>query len=189
MTHLHCNSQKRVYLPGYIYYIVGKTYNNFPYFKEAIFCEVFIEDLKSCKEIQGFKLYGFTLIYDHFNLLVKPNEIFNISQILKSLKENVSRNINVIMGFTYAPAGDTPACRLRKRDEFKNNFINKYGSNQDVFTPFKWQKLFHDHYIRDENDYLNHYDYTVYNHLKHSLSEKWQYTSLNYPEMIDYPDF
>jgi REP element-mobilizing transposase RayT len=190
MKNLHRNSQKRVYLQGYIYYIVGKTQNNYPYFKEQLFCDVFIEELKICKELKDFKLSGFSLIYDHFNLLIKPNEVFNISQIIKSLKENVSRDINVIMGFTHVPpAGDTPTCRLRGREELKISFLQMHGNNHDIFPKFKWQKSFHNHYVRDEKDYLNHYEYAVYNHLKHGLPEKWQYTSLNYPEMIDYPDF
>jgi len=33
--------------------------------------------------------------------------------------------------------------------------------------------------IRDEKDFVNHYHYTVYNHLKHILPENWKYTSLN----------
>ena len=59
---LHKNSIKRIYFPGAIYYIVIKTKNNFLYFKENIFCDSFVEDLKICKELKGFKLYGFSII-------------------------------------------------------------------------------------------------------------------------------
>ncbi|MCX6743246.1 MAG: transposase, partial [Candidatus Parcubacteria bacterium] len=97
---LHKNSIKRIYFPGAIYYIVIKTKNNYPYFKEPFFCDLFIENLKICKQLKGFKLYVFSIIYDHVNLIIEPNNQFNISKVIKSLKENVSRNINITMGYT-----------------------------------------------------------------------------------------
>ena len=47
---LHRNSQKRFYQENSIYFIVTKTFENFPYFKENIFCDLLIEDLKICKQ-------------------------------------------------------------------------------------------------------------------------------------------
>ena len=82
----HRDSQKRHYEENSIYFIVTKTFENFPYFKEQIFCDLFIEDLKICKELKKFKLYGFCLIYDHLNLMIHPNNEFNIS------KTNVLKN-------------------------------------------------------------------------------------------------
>ncbi len=207
---LHKNSPKRIYLPGEVYYIVIKTRNNYPYFKETIFCDSFIEDLRICKDLKAFKLYGFSIIYDHVNLLIAPGETYNISQILKSLKRNVSRNINIISGVTGkfgAPrvgvpfVGDTSLCRLRMGDEgeypfklineLRDRFASAYNQ-KNPYPKFRWQKSFYDHIIRfhenhlnDEKDWDYHCDYTVYNHLKHGLPEDWKYTSLNYPELID----
>ena len=39
--------------------------------------------------------------------------------------------------------------------------------------------------IRDERDFENKYIYTVYNFRKHKLPNDWQYTSLNYEDMVD----
>jgi REP element-mobilizing transposase RayT len=190
---IHRDSQKRIYQPGAAYYVVGKTQDNFPYFKETIFCEVFLENLKISKKLKDFKLYGFSLIYDHFNLLIKPGDKFNYSKILQALKKNVSQDINKILGMY--PEGANSNSRLRGVDItiYKQNFIAKYGDNKNIFPQFKWQKSFHDHIIRfhynhlkKQKDWDNHYDYTVYNHLKHGLPENWQYTSLSYPELIDY---
>src|SRR4030042_2867328 len=100
MGDLYHNSFKRVNFPGAIYYIVIKTKNNYPYFKEPIFCDLFIENLQICKQLKGFKLYAFSIIYDHVNLLIEPNNQFNVSKVIKSLKENVSRDINVAMDYT-----------------------------------------------------------------------------------------
>jgi len=215
---LHKNSIKRIYFPGAIYYIVIKTKNNFPYFKETIFCDLFIENLKICKQLKGFKLYAFSIIYDHVNFIIEPNNQFNISKAIKSLKENVSRNINIIMGYTInqnSPlfVGETTSFRLRRMrlklfnlfkgnfedfnegkiniEHYKEEFIKKFENN-NPYPKFKWQLSFYDHYIRFHDNHLRrqkdwdyHYDYTVHNHLKHGLPENWQYTSLNYPELID----
>jgi len=213
----HKNSPRRIYFSGAIYYIVFKTKNNYLYFKEPIFCDLFIENLKICKQLKGFKLYAFSIIYDHINLIIEPNNEFNISKVIKSIRENISRDINVVMGYTHKYfnplVGETPAFRLRawkfiielckeridynyevKKFDieiYKRKFINKFG-DKIPYPKFKWQLSFYDHYIRFYENYLKkqrdwdcHYNYTVYNHLKHGLPENWKYTSLNYPEMID----
>jgi len=95
---LHRNSQKRVYEENAVYFIVTKTHQNFPYFKEETFCDLLIEDLKICTELKKFKLYAFCVIYDHLNLLIHPSKEFNISGIMGTFKRNLSRNINKIMG-------------------------------------------------------------------------------------------
>lgn len=185
---MHRNSQKRYYEPGKSYFTVAKTFQNFPYFKEPIFCDLFIEELKLCKQLKQFNLFAFCLVYDHLNLLVQPNDKFNISQLMKSLKENISRDINYVIFSYLNNEGDTSTCRLQIREliiDFRDKFIQKYGPNQNVFPKFKWQKSFRDHIIHNEKDFQNHYHYTVYNFQKHGLSDNWQYTSLNYKKIID----
>jgi len=193
MKKLHRNSQKRIYAQGAVYYIVCKTQDNFQYFREPIFGEIFIENLRICKELKQFKLFAFSLIYDHFNLLIQPGDKFNYSKIVQAFKKNVSQDINKILGIY--PEGANSNSRLQGVDifNFKQNFINKFGIKQNIYPPFQWQKSFYDHIIRFHDNHLKkqkdwdyHYDYTVYNHLKHGLPENWQYTSLNYPELIDY---
>ena len=75
---------------------------------------------------------------------------------------------------------------------YKNKFNHKFAK-KIPFPKFKWQKSFYDHMIRfhenhlkKEKDWDYHYDYTINNHLKHGLPEDWQYTSKNYPEIMDY---
>ena len=124
---------------------------------------------------------------------------------MKSLKENISRNINIVMGFTQKSnmvnEGDTMSCRLRcgeaddknksinnhhkTIDKFHNQFIKKYGQNQTIIPKFKWQKSYYDHIIRNKKDFEYHYNYTVYNFQKHKLPDDWKYTSLNYENLVD----
>ena len=176
----HRNSQRRIYLDNAVYFITFKTYGNFPYFKLPIFCDLFVEELMLCKTIKQFELYAYNVLYDHVHLLLKPRRKYNITKIIKSLKENASRDINYVITGRYN-VGDTSTCRLHVRgfiNECRKKFVNQYGTNQIHFPPFKWQQSFHDHVIRNEKDFANHYNYVVYNHQKHGLPENWKYTSL-----------
>jgi len=196
---LYKNSPKRYFEDNGIYFIVVKTHNNYPYFKEPIFCDLLIEEIKICKEMKGFKLFGFSIIYDHLNLLIQSSKECNISKVIQFIKRHFTRDINYIINYT--AVGDIRECRLRggeyeryekiikNHDEvlkqLKKRFIQKYGFNQTTFPKFKWQKSFYDHIIRGEHDFGNKYIYTVYNHQKHHLSDSWKYTSLNYEDMTD----
>ena len=230
-TQYRRNSQKRIYFEDAIYFIATTTYNRFPYFKERIFCDLFLaigsevklifstlecnydylnaqarrENLKLCKRIKGFQLYAWVIIYDHVHLLIQPNDEFNISKVMQFLKRNVSRNINYITGYNecdefykpegdidLTPEGDIDQCRLQvkrfiiKKCILKFRFKIKY-LNQNPFPKFQWQKSFHDHYIRNENDFMNCMGYIEYNPVKHGLSDKWPYvyTNSKYDDLID----
>jgi len=162
--------------------------------------------------MKQFELYAFNVLYEHVHLILQPTGKHNISKIIKSLKENTSRDLNYIIANRHHE-GDTSTCRLRLREEIKKyrkTFIDKYGINQCIVPQFKWparlrlatkslaggQKSFYDHVIRNENDLRKHYNYTVYNHLKHAcfaklcrgLPENWEYNSLNFKNMIDEMD-
>lgn len=122
---------------------------------------------------------------DHINLLLMPNDDFNISKIIKSLKENFSRDINTVIKNDFYE-GDTSTCRLQMRRvliKCRHDYNEKYKNDKYSTPYFKWQKSFYDHVIRDVNDFNAHFNYVAYNHLKHDLSEDWHYTSINYPEL------
>ncbi len=193
---MHRGAQKRFYGPDKIYFIVSKTFANFPYFREPIFCDLFIDELKICKKLKHFKLYAFCLVYDHINLLIEPVGKYNISQVMQSIKKETSRDINYVL--INSNEGDIPECRLQGKQysynlnktfnvpkliNFRTRFHKKYPDND--WPEFKWQKSFRDHVIRGETDFNNHFDYTVYNFVKHDLPDDWPYTSLYYEELID----
>lgn len=188
---MHRNSQKRYYGENYIYFIVTKTRQNYPYFTEKMFGEILVEELRICKKLKQFKLYAFCLVYDHLNLMVRPCKKFNVSKIMHFIKKNTSNNINKIMGFNVFESkyeGEFAQIRLRM-DKYtrlcRKKFVQKYGKNQTQIPPFKWKHSYHDHIIRNRRDYDNHYNYTVFNFEKHDLPDDWQYTSLNYEDMVD----
>ena len=183
---MHRNSQLRYYNRDYIYFITTNTYARFPFFTDDTICKLFIEELNLCKQVKQFKLYAFNILHDHVHLLLRPCEKYNVSQVMKSLKENFSRDVNrIIVPGIYrdnSSSSETSTSRLRI-----NTFIKMF-SNSSLFCnlpKFKLQRSFHDHIIRDEEDFGSHYHYTVYNHIKHKYSKEHTYTSLSYPKLVD----
>jgi REP element-mobilizing transposase RayT len=205
---LHKNSPKRIYEDGGVYFVTSKTKDNFPFFREKIFCELWIEELKFCKELKNFQLFGFCLLPDHFHLVFRANEKSNFSKVMQSFKRNFTRDINrVLFGFKQNTVGAIPESRrieisrhktsenmdfrLRSLDdltlklhEWRRGFLKKHGTNHH-FSKFQWQKSFYDHLIGGNRDFENCLDYTIENFRKHGLSGNWRYTSLNYPDLID----
>lgn len=176
----HRNSQKRIYIPEAGYFITCATEHRIPCFKKQIFCEAFLANLKICQRLKGFKLYGYFLGYDHFHMLMKPNHKWNYSEIMRSLKKNVSHNINHLIGLN---EGANNYSRLPYRgmlNQFRNQFAQKYPDLQKISHPiFRWQKSFHDHYIRNERDFFNHLNYILINPIKHGMPGDWPYVWLD----------
>ena len=84
----------------------------------------------------------------------------------------------------------------RKLNKNRNKFIIYYevlnwlaqpNIHQNIFPKFKWQKSFHDHYIRGRKDFENHLKYIYNNPIKHKICdpEKYQFLYINYPKLIN----
>ena len=215
MVKKHRDSQKRIYFEDAVYFVTCKTEDGYPYFKQKIFCNLFVEQLRICKKLKGFNLYAWVLVHNHFHLLLKPTDKYNISKVMHFLKRHVSRNINIVTGDTnnrFAhPEGAVGPPRRRgsgigkpKKNEFIekiDNYIlelktqfNQNHSCQNPFTQtclpegrFQWQKSYHDHYIRNDNDFDYHIDYIIWNPVKHNIPDDWGYifTNPNYMDLID----
>lgn len=182
---MHRNSQKRFYNRNNIYFITTKTKWNFSYFSEPIFCDLFLEELRLVKKIKQTEVFAFCVIPDHVHLLVRCRGKYTISEFMQSLKKNFSQDANKIIENMLE--GGNSNSRLHKVDikKFQNQFIFKYGIQPYEFRMFQWQSSFHDHVIRGERDFKNHFNYCVYNFQKHNLPHDWTWTSLNFPEEVD----
>lgn len=95
---VHRIKPEDIYINRPIFYTVSKTYINFPYFEEDIFCRLFINELRVYRRKKYFRLYGFSIIYDHVNLLIQPSRGLDISKVMFSLKKQFSHNANRLMG-------------------------------------------------------------------------------------------
>ncbi len=91
---LHRNSQKRIYVPGGIYFITTNTYHKHPYFDNDILCELFLETLDFTSLLKGFNLHGLAINPDHLHLLNEPTGKYNYSEIMGALKRNFARDCN-----------------------------------------------------------------------------------------------
>ena len=86
--------QKRFYIDEGLYFITAVTHGRHPFFQEPVFANLFVVDLWFACEVKEFRLYGYTVAGDHVHLLIQPFGSSNISDILGSLKRNVSRDLN-----------------------------------------------------------------------------------------------
>jgi REP element-mobilizing transposase RayT len=175
---MHKNHHRPFDLCGVTFFVTITTYNFETYFADSLFCELFIEELRLCRQFKGFELHAFCILHDHVHLLITTGDKFCISEVMQSLKKEFSRDINQIL------VGDIPECRLQGKQysrRFNVKFIvpnfKKYIGGNCKYGNFKWQKSFHDHVIRNEVDFNNHWRYTTYNYVKHGLPNDWKYTS------------
>jgi len=75
----------------------------------------------------------------------------------------------------------------------KSYFTHSYKQKLGISGSMKfWQKRFHDHIIRDEEDFANHIDYIHYNPVKHGYvtqPEDWLHSSFSsWQQKGAYPD-
>ncbi|MFA6215846.1 MAG: transposase [Patescibacteria group bacterium] len=169
---LHRNSQKRIYFPDAIYFVTIVVQNRFPFFKEEIFCELFIDDLKYCKNLKKFNLYGFVILFDHVHLLIRPGDKYNISQILHNLKRTSSLHINEM---------------IKSSDTEGEDIYPRLRCHWNGRLKFQWQKSFFDRYIRNDNDFNYHLEYIRWNPQKHKIINNfkdYKYSSGNYCENL-----
>jgi len=201
---LHKGAQKRIYFEGATYFVTCVTHNFVEYFKEPIFCELFIAVLKLAIKIKEFDLYAFVVLLDHFHLLFRPHKVEDLPKIMHFIKRHFTRNANFILGYDNEGAICKSLLRLGEKDnkfanikeniedfyEFvvnsRKQFFAKYGSNQTPFLKFKWMKSYRDHYIRNNEDLSEHVKYIYNNPFKHKIpnAENYKYIFNNYKDLI-----
>ncbi len=213
------NFSKRYYTEYGIYFITANTKDRISFFKEEIFCDLMIEELKLVKEIYQCKIFGLVINYEHCHLLIQHADVGkrNISCVMKSLKRNFSQDANKVMGYNWKipahvasklpdqvttnPDSSLPGRDLPKEKGLMNyfilqkrqKFITKYGKDQIIFPKFIWQHSFYDHRIRDKDDLVNALEYIDINPVKHGIitpGELYKYCSThNKFDFIDEPLF
>jgi putative transposase len=181
----HRDSQKRIYFEDAVYFVTSVTKNRYPYFKERIFADIFVENLRICRRMKQFRLYGWFLGHDHFHALIQPGDEYSISDIVGGLKRNVSRDINKL--FTHPESEDSHLRGEHMNARFRSVMMNGVRLFHAYHPYFSWLRSFHDHVIRDDSDFENHFDYIQFNPEKHDLPEDWPYVSENpeYKDLID----
>ncbi|MBU0574311.1 MAG: transposase [Candidatus Margulisbacteria bacterium] len=183
MNNKHRNSQRRIYAENGIYFITTKTYKSIKYFEEDIFCDLLVEEIKFCRELMGFKIFGFKINPDHLHLLLQPAREYNYSKIMHFIKRNFSQNANKIIGHTQKGIGvphRRRGCASPPSSEYvgvdaiveklRKKYLGKYGHDHKSI-PFAWQASYHDHLIRGKKDFIAHLHYLNNQWIKHGLKE------------------
>lgn len=178
----HRNSQKRIYVPGGIYFITTNTYDRRPYFKDDILCELFMETLEFTNLIKEFNLHGLAINLEHIHLLIEPTGKYNYSEIIGTLKRNFARDCNLLLSGKGFRRDGNPyfITHLEKLSTLQARyFVNhNHNHNHNHAVPFQWQTSFRDHIIRDQQDYINHLNYIMKQPFKHHLpGRKWYWVA------------
>jgi len=200
---VHRNSQKRIIVEGHPYFITTITYKREKYFEHPLLAELFISDLRYAESLKQFVLHGYSVWKNYIvarracvyltppavHLLFTPSSKVNYSEIMRSLKTNFARNVNDIMFHrkeNIALEGDVtsrlrrekiPSIMIDRNETFRKCFIEMYRKNFSI-PFFKWQKSFHDHIIRDQEDFNHHCSYIYQNAVKYKLvqePEQWRW--------------
>ncbi|OGY45234.1 MAG: hypothetical protein A2731_01800 [Candidatus Buchananbacteria bacterium RIFCSPHIGHO2_01_FULL_39_8] len=159
------NKPRRIYLESQIYFVTVKTFYNQPIFKNNKNATIFLWALNFLKQRGDFELSAGVLLYDHFHLLLIPIKK-NISEIMHDLKSYVANRINY---------------NRRGRDASPLGINNQHNHRQGLCAlPFVkiWQSSFYCHLILSEQDLENHFNYIIWNPVKHGYvarSEDWPY--------------
>ena len=141
----HRNSQKRIEVDEGVFAVTTVTKDRYPYFREKIFCEVFVEQLRLSKQIRGFRLYGFCLMPDHLHIVFQPKEGDTISKVMHFLKRNTSRNINRIIGYQPFTEGEDDHPRLRCEYNSYRNIVFSHEKSLNILK-LQFQKKYPYHY-------------------------------------------
>ena len=110
------------------------------------------ESFKNTKKNYHFEIFAMVVLPDHFHVLVKPKDIHEYPKIISSIKHYFSRKFNVV-----------------------GQVCPTYDRNKGI-----WQRRYHEHTIRDEDDLYKHLDYIHYNPVKHGYIKSvkdWEYSS------------
>lgn len=139
----------RHYIPNSIVFITIVTYHRNPLLIKNI--NNLRIAFKTCP--YKFDILAACVLPDHLHLLIKPNNIEQLSKIISSIKYCFSKSII--------------------------NIIKPETSRREKGI---WQRRFYDHIIRSEEDLNRHIDYIHYNPVKHGLvkaSKDWEYSSFS----------
>ncbi len=90
----------RAVLPGYPHHIIQRGHNRQVVFAEAGGFERYLDTLANFKDIYGVKVYAWCLMTNHVHLLVAPESMAGLGQLMKRLAGRQTRYHNRLEGRT-----------------------------------------------------------------------------------------
>lgn len=143
---------RRLFIPNTYVFLTVVTYNR----KQILIDNITIlrNAFEETKRYFKFEIFGVSIMPDHFHILIKPQDISEYPKIIKSIKYNFSNKLDIV--------GLASPTYVAKREKII------------------WQRRYHEHTIRDEDDLYKHLDYIHYNPVKHGFVncvKDWEYSS------------
>ncbi len=135
-----------------VYFITSNVQRREEHFRDFACARLLEGTLWKNVALKNFDLFAYVIMPDHLHMMVRVNTV-PLSEILRSVKTNASREIN---RYLCGRGGATPPTNATTPTE----------------QMFQWQEGFHDHMIRDEKDFLYHLEYLKANPVKAGLVEK-----------------
>ncbi len=139
-----------------VYFVTTYVRHRIAFFSDAAIATIAERSIRWKKRSAQCIIYAYVVMSDHLHLLVQPT-MRNISELMRSIKTNSSREINRYLSVPHR-ASHTPhnASRATRVMGTGGTLVVEYGW-------FAWQEKFYDHVIRDERDFRNHVEYIRYN--------------------------
>ncbi len=177
-------------------FVTSKTFRNTKVFNDPKKASLLLQCIDYQVKKKYINLFAWVIMPDHFHLLVEVIGKKNISEIMQSIKGNFSwmldrDNRSRIAHARLRPEDSGPREKHELRGGVSNSPANHHNPKtvDQAFEPDHhekvhgqkiWQPSFHDHVIRDENDFNNHIEYIHYNPVKHGLVDDpgdWKWSS------------
>lgn len=143
---------RRLFIEGSCVFLTVVTYDRKKILIENI--ELLKYSFENVKKYFNFEIIAVVVLPDHFHILLKPEKITDYPKIITSIKFYFSKRFNAV----------GQECPTYKR-------------NKNI-----WQKRYHEHTIRNDDDLNNHLDYIHYNPVKHEQTNNvkdWKYSSFH----------
>ena len=83
---------KRYNVPGHGHELTFSCFGRLPLLKNPTFCDYLAEAVRAAQHTHRFDVCAYVFMPEHLHLLIYPTqEVYSISEILKSIKQSVSR--------------------------------------------------------------------------------------------------
>ncbi len=152
---------RRWFVQGGTYFFTVVTCHRYPLFCDPSARRLLGEAIRQAQIDRPFELFAIVLLWDHLHC------IWNL------------------------PPGDTdyPSRWKAIKDRFTTDWLDLGGHEEQVTDSQKsrghrgiWQRRYHEHVVRDEDDLEKHFDYTHFNPVKHEYVKRvvdWPWSSFH----------
>jgi putative transposase len=152
---------RRLYRAGGSYFFTHVTYQRYPWLCSDLGRQALREAITTIRKKYPFTMDIFVLLPDHFHCIwTLPEEDSDYAKRWRLIKLIVTKSCGRQLAL---PSEKTPSGERRREGNL-------------------WQRCYWKHCIRDEQDFINHYEYIHHNPVKHGLVESptdWPYSTIH----------